>query len=143
MLRYSDVYTYVNAGLTAKGYGAQGGPEMPLIDPGPFTVARLQKRTPGPMLFLVVGNGVGVTQEAVFDRPFITVRAIGRQNDYDYAETLAHDVDAILLAAGGNTLVGATTALYITRTGGSPQLVDFDDGDRYHYQQTYITEVQR
>ena len=143
MLRYSDVYTHVTAALTAKGYGQQGGPAMPLLDPGPFTVAKTQQRSPGPMLFLVVGNGVGLTKEGLFDRPFLTVRVIGTQNDFDYAETLAQDVDAILLGVASNTTVGTAKVLYISRSGGPPQLVDFDAGDRYHYQTTYIVEAMR
>ena len=142
-MRYSDVYTYVSAALTAKGYGTPGGPEMPLFHPGPFTIERLQSKSPGPMLFLTLGNGVGLTQESLFDRRFITVRVIGAQNNYDYAETLAYDVDNILLAVAGNTTMGTAKVLYVTRTGGAPQLVDFDKGDRYHYQTTYIVEAMR
>lgn len=136
-MRYSDIQTFVAEGLAAKGYS---GSQMPLFDPGPFTIARLQNKTPGSMVFLVVGNGLGLAMEGILDRPFVVVRVLGPQNDYDSAERLAYDVDDVLLSVGGNTLVGTAKTLFITRTGGSPQLVDFDPGDRYHFQQTYITE---
>lgn len=142
-LRYSDVYTFVTEGLAGLGYGKPAGPTMPLLDMGPATVAQLQKKSPGPMLFLTVGNGVGLTVEGLYDRPFITVRAIGAQNDYAYAEQLAYDVDNLLLGVTGNALIGECEVLYVNRTGGAPQLVDFDSGDRYHFQATYITEAQR
>lgn len=143
-MRYSDVETFVRDGLTALGYGTAGHPAMPAFLPGPPTIERLQKSIPNSILFLTLGNGIGLSGgEGQFDRPFITVRVIGNQNDFGYAETLAYDVDNILLAVQGNTSMGSATALYVTRTGGSPQLVDFDSADRYHFQTTYITEAQR
>lgn len=142
-MRYNDVYTFLKARLEAKGYGQQGGPELPLFDPGPFTIDRLKNLSPGPMLFVVFGNGVGLRKEALFDVPFITIRVIGSQGDFDYAEKLAYDVDDILLSVASNTDIGSGKALFITRTGGAPQLVDFDSAERYSFQTTYITEVQR
>lgn len=140
-MRYAEIAAFVTAGLTAKGYGADK--VMPLLNPGPPTLAALQQLSPGPMLFLTVGNGIGPTVEQLYDRPFIVARAIGAQNDYDYAETLAYDVDDLLLAVGGNTKMGARQVLYVTRTGGAPQLIDLDAGNRYHFQTTYITEAER
>lgn len=142
-MRYSDISDFVTSKLQALGYGQDGGPAMPLIDPGPITVARLQSKSPNAMLFVVLGNGIGLAKEGLFHMPFITVRAIGLQNNFAYAETLAYDVDNTLLAVDSNTDMGGARVLYITRTGGAPQLVDFDAGDRYHFQATYITETKR
>lgn len=141
MLTYSDVKTFVSAGLTVKGYGVGSGPEMPMFNPGPPTIAQLQTVTPRALVFLTVGNGIGLAHEGAYDQPFIVVRAIGLQNGYDYAETLAHDLDALLLAVE-TQMVGSTRTLFITRNA-PPQLVDFDASNRYHFQTTYITEVKR
>jgi hypothetical protein len=142
-MRYSDVYTFVKAALTDLGYGTDGHPAMPMFDPGPPTQARLLKKSPNAICFLTLGNGIGLAKEGLFDQPFITVRVVGRQNDFAGAETLAYDVDSTLLAVDGNTTVGTAKTLYITRTGGAPQLIDFDDAERYQFQTTYITEAQR
>lgn len=141
MLTYSDVESFVSAGLTAKGYGTTGKPEMPMFNPGPPTIAKLQTKTPRALVFLTVGNGIGLAHEGTYDQPFIVVRAIGLQSNYPYAETLAHDIDALLLAVE-TQMVGNTRTLFITRNA-PPQLVDFDASDRYHFQTTYITEVKR
>jgi hypothetical protein len=141
MLGYSDVRDFVSAGLTAKDYGVNGGPAMPTFHPGPPTVQSLYKKSPNGIVFLTVGNGIGLTTEDTYDRPFIVVRILGRQSDYDYAETLAHDLDALFLAVQNQDL-GSTRTLYVTRNA-PPQLVDFDASDRYHFQTTYIAEAQR
>lgn len=142
-IRLSDVYTFVNEGLAAAGYGQAGQPAMPMLDAGPSSVARLQQKSPGAMVFLTIGGGTGTTVEGLYDRPFITVRTVGPQNDYEAAERLAYDLDDLFLAVGGNAAIGSARALYMTRTGGAPQLIDFDAGERYHFQTTYITEAQR
>lgn len=141
MLTYSDVLTFVTAGLTAKGYGVGNGPAMPAFHPGPGNIAKLQTKSPHGMAFLTVGNGIGLTKEGLYDKPFIVVRVLGRQNDYDYAQNLANDIDALMLAVENGT-VGATRTLFITRNA-PPQLIDFDAADRYHFQTTYIAEAKR
>lgn len=142
MLRYADVQTYVKTGLTDLGYGVGDGPAMPAFNPGPATIQALWKKSPNSLLFLTVGNGAGQAKEGLYDRVFITARVIGRQREFDYTETLAYDVDKILLGIQSNTMMGNTLALYVTRTGGAPQLVDYDSSDRYHFQTVYITEAQ-
>lgn len=147
-MRYSDLVTFLTAGLTALGYGTTnpdvGEPlrTMPLINPGPATAAGLQRLSPGTTLFVTLGNGIGLSTEHLFDRPFITVRSIGQQNDFDSAERLAYDVDKVLLSVDRNSQVGSTMALYINRTGGAPALIDFDSASRHHFQATYVTEAQ-
>jgi hypothetical protein len=150
MIGYHDVETFTREGLTGLGYGAENpdvaepARTMPFLQPGPITSEQLQKMTPQSVLFLQVGNGVGLTTEGLYDKPFITVRAIGMQSNYDSAEKLAFDVDKLFLAdVPGPFLMGGARVLYVTRTGGAPQLVDFDSANRYHFQATYITEAQR
>src|SRR5690242_13882442 len=141
MLKYADVLAFVTAGLEAKEYGVNGHPALPTFHPGPPTVQALYKKSPNGIVFLTVGNGIGLTTEDTYDRPFIVVRVLGRQNDYDYAETLSQDLDALFLAVQNQDL-GSTRTLYVTRNA-PPQLVDFDSADRYHFQTTYIAEAQR
>lgn len=141
MLTYSDAQTFVSAGLTAKGYGVGNGPVMPAFHPGPPAIQVLWKKTPQGVVFLTVGNGIGLDKEGLYDKPFIVTRVIGRQNDYDYAQNLAYDIDALMLAVENGT-VGSTRTLFITRNA-PPQLVDYDSADRYHFQTTYIAEAKR
>jgi hypothetical protein len=141
MLRYSDAKTFVTAGLTSLGYGTSNHPAMPAIDPGPPALPAALKVTPNSLVIVTVGNGIGLTTEGLLDRPFITVRVVGPQGDYDGAETLAQDIDGLMLAVA-NSMVGTTRALYVTRNA-PPQLVDLDASNRYHFQTTYITETKR
>ena len=138
-MRYADVRDYVTTSLQAKGYG--GTKAMPTLDPGPPSIAQLQSRSPNAMLVVTVGNGIGFTTEGLFDRTFITVRAIGLQGDFDYAETLAYDVDSILDVPKSGML-GTQRVLSVTRNA-PPQLVDYDSAGRYQFQTTYIAEAQR
>jgi hypothetical protein len=139
-MRYSDMQTFVSAGLAGLGYGTTG-PAMPTCDPGPSTIEGLRKKSPNALVFLTVGNGIGLKTEGLYDLPFVVVRVIGPQRDFAAAETLAYDIDNLLLAVENSTVGGART-LYITRNA-PPQLVDFDSADRYHFQTTYITETKR
>lgn len=149
MMHYADVEEFIRAGLAAKGYStanpdvSEGARTMPVIGPGPSTIQDLWKKSPSAMVFATVGNGGGLRKEGLFDTPFITVRVIGLQNDFGYAETLAYDLDDLFLGVDSNTMIGSVLTLFINRTGGAPQLVDFDSANRYHFQTTYIAEVQR
>lgn len=140
-MRYADAASFVTAGLTNLNYGTPGAPEMPLLNPGPPAVQKLWKLTPNTAIFLTVGNGIVETTEGLYDRPFMVVRVIGKQNDFASAETLAYDVDRLCTEFTAGK-VGNTRTLYITRNA-PPQLVDLDDSDRYHFQTTYIMETQR
>lgn len=147
MLTYEDVKTFLKAGLTAKGYGGKPplGPNqitMPRFDVGPVSLPQLQKLAPGAMVFATVGNGAGHILEQTYDQVFITVRVLGPQHNYDAAERLAYDVDKLFLAINSNGVIGSTKVLYVTRTGGAPQLIDYDATERYHFQTTYITPAE-
>lgn len=148
-MKYSEIRDFVQSGLASRGYSTlnpNDGTEsrtMPVFDPGPVTIPSLLAKYPTTVVFLTVGNGIGLTVEEIFDQPFITVRVIGLQGNYDYAEQLAYDVDDILLAVDHNTIIGQSLTLRISRTGGPPQLIDFDSGSRYHFQNTYVAETER
>jgi len=138
-MRYSDVESFVQAGLVARNYDPAA---LPVFDPGPSNDVALLKRTPGPMAFLLVGNGIGTEAEETYDRLFIVVRAVGPQMDYATAESLAWDIDTVMLGAQGNTIVGTARTLGIYRAAGAPVLVAHDAADRYHFQCTYVTSTQ-
>jgi hypothetical protein len=136
-IRYSDIESFTKSGLAVMGYSP-----VPPLNPGPITAEVLQKRTPGQMVFLQLGGGAGLNTEQLFDQPFITVRTIGKQHDFNSAEQLAWDIDTLFLRVNSNAVVGTAKVLYITRTGAGPDIVDRDDADRTHYQCTYITNAQ-
>jgi hypothetical protein len=115
---------------------------MPAFSPGPATDALIQKLGPGRLIFLTVGGGSSQTTEGLFDQPFITARVIGKQFDYEDAETMAWDLDGIFMRIGGNRMVGAAFTLRIARSGGVPQLLECDTANRYHFTCSYITETQ-
>lgn len=140
-MRYDDARSFISAGLTGLGYGTAGKPALPLLDPGPPALARIQKRSPNTIAVLTVGNGIVETTEGLYDRPFLVVRVIGPQSDYTAAESLAYDIDKLCVEFTAGA-VGSSRALYITRNA-PPQLVDLDDSDRYHFQTTYIMETKR
>lgn len=147
MLTFNDVKTFLTNGLTALGretlQPAGAAPRtLPLFDPGPVSLTSLQKKSPGPIVFAEVGNGAGIVLENLYDQVFINIRVLGPQNDYDGAERLAYEIDRLFLSLDGNGTIGNTRVLYVARTGGAPQLIDFDESQRYHFQTTYITPAQ-
>jgi hypothetical protein len=146
MLLYSDVESFLSTGLADLGYtdwnpnvGAQTT-TMPLINPGPF-LPPLDKLSPQAMVFATVGNGSGLELEQTYDGVFIVARVLGPQNDFPTAERLAMDIDTMLLRLNSPAMLGTTRVLSVQRTGGRPQLVDYDDSNRYHFQTTYIARA--
>lgn len=141
-LRYSDVETALGQSLVHYGYG-QGDPKLPLprIKPGP-TDGQALKTTPQSVVFLTVGGGPGLTNEATFDRTFVSVRIVGPQHDYEAGQRLAFAVDRALLAYGGSEILGATYVLGVNRSGGPPTLLLRDNAERYHFTASYIIEAE-
>lgn len=136
-MRFSDIKSFVEQGLTSMGYE-----DLPSIAPGPASDVILQKRDAGRMIFIYPGSGASFSTELLFDRPFLIVRTIGYQKDFESAESLAHDLDTLLCKVDSNALIGTAKVLYITRTGGAPTLAERDSANRYHFTCTYITETQ-
>jgi hypothetical protein len=136
-MRYSDIKSFTSDGLTALGYNP-----LPVFNPGPPSAETLQKRSPNAMVFLTVGSGAGLESEQLFDRPFIIVRALSKQGDYDYGEKLADDIDKMFLKINSNAIIGTAKVLWISRTGAGPTVVERDSADRYHWQCVYITSTQ-
>lgn len=141
-MRYSDVETFVSAALVDLGY-ALDDPTSPVLNPGPPTTPELLKLSPNRLVFLFLGNGAGLTTEGLYDRVFLSVRTIGRQEDFTDAENLAYQLDNILLTAteAGPIVMGTARVLYVTRTGGAPALLEKDAADRYHFSCSYLIET--
>ena len=133
-LTYADVLGYVQPLVLAK-FDAPKPAFLPFYSP------QLVK-SPLPYVILSVGGGAGLTLEGTFDRPFINARVISRSNDFEGGEALALFLDEKLCAFDSSNFLGAVWAGYITRTGGRPQLQMLDDGERYHFTATYITETE-
>lgn len=136
-MKFSDVQTFLDNGLAGLGYSP-----VPTIAPGPTTNVTLQKAAPGMLVLVMVGGGAGLNIEQTFDRPFITVRSIGLQHDYDSGEKLAQDIDKLFLTLCGNATVGTAKVLWVSRTGAGPELVEWDNASRYHFQCNYIANTQ-
>jgi len=135
MLTHAAVRDYVLPRLKREGF-------TPRPHPGPDTDPILQKLSPGPILFLMVGGGSGLTLESLFDRPFIATRYIGKQQSYDDAEAGALLLDKILLDVENNTdVLGSTRTLFVTRTGGAPRCVTQDNANRFHFVCSYIAQA--
>lgn len=145
MLTYTDVRDFLSSALTGLGYAdslplvSNNPKSMPLFDPGPVSLTSIFTKSPGTIAVVTVGNGAGLTLEQTYDQVFITVRVVGPQFDYSAAEQITSDIDRAFLAVNSSRMMGQTRVLYVTRTGGAPQLIDFDSTDRYHFQTTYIT----
>lgn len=141
-MRYSDISAFVKQGYVDLGYDT-ATVDFPLLDPGPPTDPGLQKLSAQRQVFLTLGGGAGLTTEALYDRIFLSTRVFGRQDDYADAENLAAQLDYMLLAAtrSGPATIGTARCLYITRTGGAPQLLLKDTADRYHLSCSYIIET--
>lgn len=137
-MRYSDARTWLLARFGDFGYPDYQGPT---VHPGPTSATQLVQAESGAMVFLTVGGGAGLTTETLYDRPFIVVRVIGEQEDYDGAERLAHDIDDALLAIASPTMVGDARVLYVTRSGSGPSLLDYNG--RYSFQCSYVAEASR
>lgn len=137
-LKFGDVKDFLTPRLLAYGYGARS---MPTFHPGPPD-PNMMKTTPGPIVFLAVGGGPGLTKEGSFDGVFITTRTVGEQRDHDGAHRLAMAVDRAFLSFGDSDMLGSVYALGITRTGGPPSLLMQDTAERYHFPGSYVTETE-
>lgn len=143
MLTYMDIETFLRAGLLGLGYTEEvpnvGQPQtLPLFDHGPYSETKA-KQSPGSIIFAEVGGGAGLMLEHTYDQIFVTLRVLGPSGEYDQTERLAYDLDRLMNQVDSARFIGSTRVLWIVRTGGAPQLVGFDDADRYHFQATYIT----
>lgn len=139
-MRYSDLDTYVTAGLTSLGYDPALA-SFPVLSPGPATSTELNKLSTDRIIFMALGGGPGLTSENLFDRLFITSRVIGRQADYEDAEALAWALDGLFVKIDSNAVIGTSRVLSVIRSGGGPVLLEKDAATRYHFTCTYVAEA--
>lgn len=92
------------------------------------------------MIVLTATPGPGFTVEQHFSGNIVNVRCIGAQDDPDDAESLALDVDGMMLA-DGNVQVGSESALYVTWAGGPPAPFMKDSSLRTHYGCSYVIPI--
>jgi pectin methylesterase-like acyl-CoA thioesterase len=135
MLGFSDVVAYLQPKLAAREFSP-----MPIFLPI-WDDTSAKSPTGTPVVVLTVGGGAGLTNEETFDRPFIALRVVSRAQDYAGGEALAMACDADLCAFDGSAYLGLLWALYITRTGGRPQLLTREN-ERYHFTASYIAAVE-
>lgn len=149
-LTYTDVKRWLDGQIKADDSTYPTPPSgqgtFTAINPGPASDQDLQITNPGPVIFLTLGGGPGLTNEYLFDGVFIEVNVIGDQGDpeigYASAEAIALWVDGQLLAFDHSGLdVNGILVTHISRAGGRPQLVGRVAGRRYHFQCSYIAEA--
>jgi len=137
MLTYDDVRTLISDGLTVKNYNP-----LPVFQPGPGPDLDAQDSSPYQMVVVQLLAGLGQATEGLFDKASFQIRAIGPQGDYTSAETLARDIDQVLMATVASRSASGKWGLPLYRTGGAPALLMQDNGDRYHFICSYIWEVE-
>jgi len=96
---------------------------------------------PGRFVLITRLAGAGLSVEGLFDRPGWQITAVGEQYDYADSESMADQIDAIMLNARGQQ-VNDLYLLQIDRQGGSPAPLQVDDADRTRFVCSYITEVE-
>lgn len=110
--------------------------------PGPDADFNVKDATPGPYVVATLGNGPGLQLDGLTDQRFLAVHVYGPPNDFAMAEYVAGQIDYALLTFPSGGLWGAARVIMVSRTGGSPALVEIDDGDRYHLSCTYVVEAE-
>lgn len=85
--------------------------------------------------------GSGLELEGVLDRRAWQMRAIGAQEDYESAETIANVID-IAFISHHSSEVGGLWVPSIERVGGAPTPLMKDDAGRTHFVGSYLISVQ-
>lgn len=95
----------------------------------------------GFVVVLSVDGGLGLQLDGVLDNWGWQVKTMGDQNLYDDAETLAHDIDKILMSWVSGKQDGVHVAS-IVRVGGPPQHLEFDSAERTAFVCSYLFDVE-
>jgi hypothetical protein len=138
MLAYADVEMFVSDYLT----NLATYQPMPVFYPGPAADIDANDISPEMLVIISLWPGAGLDSEQVFDRAGVQLRTIGPQMDYSRGEQLAQDCDRAMLSLQISQYVNNKWTLSIQRAGGSPTLIQKDNGDRYHFYCNYIWEVE-
>lgn len=130
---WTDIQSYleangVKAGLARRGEGVQDVDTM--------------NDTPGPMYIISRSVRPGwLTEERSAQWASFQIRAIGDQNNYDYAETLAFQIDAILVGVDVAVTMGTVRVSGVQDLGGGPTLLTKDTSGRSHFTASYAFAV--
>lgn len=97
--------------------------------------------SPGAYVKLTRTGGSEMELEGLLDMVEWQAESVGDQFDYDSAEQIALEVDALFLGAS-NLTMGGVRVVSVWRTGGSPAPLLVDDATRHHFVCSYIWRVQ-
>lgn len=86
-------------------------------------------------------GGPGLEAEGVLDGRSWQFRAIGRQGDYESAETIANVLD-IAFISHFSSRIGELWVTSIVRVGGAPNPLTRDNGNRTHFVCSYVFSVE-
>lgn len=106
------------------------------IEPGPSDL----NAYPGPFIIATPYGGPGVDTDGVTDRMSWQFRVIGRQSDYESAETMARAIDTALLSLPSSRITNGPWVISVTRIGGPPSTLLRDNAKRTHFICSYIFE---
>jgi hypothetical protein len=137
-LKYSNVESFVSAGLSALGTYSP----LPVFDPGPTPDLDALDLTGDRLVIISIAPGGGMAVENIIDRVVVQVRSIGAQMDYADAEQLAQDIDHNMLSLDVSQFIDGLWVVSISRVGGGPALLVKDSADRYNFTCSYIWEVE-
>lgn len=141
MITNDELKSFVEQGLSAKGYLDSGPKRMPLISSGPAADLSRLRKSPQSIVFLTMGGGPGFSTEQLFDRVNVGARCVGPQGNEEAARQLAADVDSIMTSVVSNKVIGGSLVLWINRALGQPSLLIRDSAERYHFTCTYQMEA--
>lgn len=115
------------------GLMRQIGVDSQLINRGPFIPVM-----PSKLITFTFAGGAGLLSEGEIDDQTFQVRVRGDANDQSGPESLALQIDKLLLGASLPVTIGSTRFLALDRAGSPPTpLGPPDDGDRFEYVGNY------
>jgi hypothetical protein len=86
-------------------------------------------------------GGPGLEVDGALDARSWQFRAIGRQGDYESAETIANVLD-IAFISHFSSKIGELWVSSIVRVGGAPNPLTRDNGNRTHFVCSYVFSVE-
>lgn len=137
MILFSDVSTWLAEKLVENDISTK-----PLYIPGSQTDPKNAKRATQEMVFINIGSGTGTNTEMLFDGVFVALIVAGRQANYESAETLANQLDRIMLRVSTKTQIGQANVASINRSGGAPAQMARDNADRYIFTCSYLVDTE-
>lgn len=110
--------------------------EVGVIAPGPD-----DPETSGSFIKITRTGGTGLEAEGILDLIEFQFDCVGLQYDYDSAESLALEVDRLVLGILGRT-IGGVRVVSVWRSGSPPTPLEVDEAQRHHFACSYLWRVQ-